>query len=158
MPLLEGSKKRLGHRVVVAVFCARHALDNTVRFQDPADTMVGVLYATVGVKDQSRRYDPSGESHPERVYYGRSTKVVGDRVDHHASRALALNGRQVHPALGSVDVRNVRYPAFIRPVEMEILIKKIRRSFPVFTPERRMLEAAHTLPIFQRSLCLSTNS
>ena len=145
MSLLERSKERLGRRVVVAVSRARHALDNTVRFQDPADTMVGVLYATVRVKDKSRQYDSSGERHPERVYDGRSTQVVCNGVTHHAARAHVLNRRQVKPTLVGVDVGDVRYPHFVRPVDVEVLFKKVRRSIPVFAPDRRMLEAPYNL-------------
>jgi len=102
--------------------------------------VVGVLYSSVRVKDQAMRYDPSGECHPERVCDRRSPEMVGDRVPDDPPRTHVFYRCQIQPALGSVDVGNVRYPHFVRPIDVEILIEQIRRSVPVLAPDGRVLE------------------
>jgi len=63
MPFLERRKKRFGHRVVVAIPGAAHALLDEVSFKNYLDSMIDILFPTVRMKNQTRCYRSSSQSH-----------------------------------------------------------------------------------------------
>ena len=136
----EGIKKRFGHRIVVAIARATHALDEAPFLQLDSKGRAGILATAIRVKD----HPPSGlgalTRHSQGLLYQRFGEIRLHRPADNLSRKQIHDDTQIQPPLVRPDIRDIRHPGLVGKGRVEILRQQIGRHPRRGIGARRRLE------------------
>lgn len=122
---LQARKERLGHRIVVTVACAAHALRNLPVCEQLAVLVGGILAATIAMVDEPWRWTASSESALQSAQWQLGVEAIAHRPADDAARIEIEHDSQVGPAFGGPDVRDVADPDAVWRIYGEVLPEQV---------------------------------
>ncbi len=123
---LETAEKVFGDGIIIRVALARHTLPDRIRFKAFAESLGGVLNASVAVKNKPFRRFLAAASHINSVDGELSVDAVGEGIaDDFAGPKVFYDG-EVQPALGSGNISDITDPRLVWAVKIEVPFEEIR--------------------------------
>jgi hypothetical protein len=107
-----------------------------VSVRDCPEPYRGVLGAMIAMVNQSRSGIPAPQRHVQGVYHYPGSQVGGHRPADHPPRVGIQNERQIHPALPTSEIRDVRHPQPVRGLGCEVALHQVGSEWYPLDPLR----------------------
>ena len=125
------AEEAFDRRVIPAVAFAAHAASDVMVLQKLSEGIGRILTAAVAVMQKACFGTAMNEGHPQRIENQIGLERSGHRPADDPSRKQVHHDRQIKPALGRGDIRDIGRPLLVHGSCLEVAIQVILRHMQV---------------------------